>query len=253
MLPIGDDNSDRTRFPFVNYLLIATNILVFVFLQGMGTNYEFTFSLSTVPGEILSGDDITTATKTITDPYTGDEFLLPGLGVTPVHVWLTLITSMFMHGGWAHLGGNMLYLWVFGDNIENRLGHFKYLVFYIVTGIIASLTHVFTTQFLGHNMLIPSLGASGAISAILGAYILLFPRRRVHMFLFWLIVPVPAVIALGLWIVLQVLNSTRVLGGTEAGGVAYAAHIGGFIAGLLLIKFFDRGQEAVQRPQRRFF
>ena len=111
------------------------------------------------------------------DPYTGDEFELPGLGITPGHVWLTLITSMFMHGGWAHLGGNMLYLWVFGDNIENRLGHLRYLIFYLMTGVIVSLTHVLTTQFLGHSLLIPSLGASGAISGILGGYILLSPAE----------------------------------------------------------------------------
>jgi membrane associated rhomboid family serine protease len=187
------------------------------------------------------------------DPYTGDQFELPGLGISPQPVWLTLITSMFMHGGWAHLGGNMLYLWVFGDNIENRLGHVRYLFFYLLTGIIASLTHVLTTQFLGHNMLIPSLGASGAISGILGGYLLLFPTRSVHVFLFFTILSVPAILALGFWIVLQILNGTSALGGDEAGGVAYSAHIGGFIAGLVLIKFFDRGQKVIVRPERRFF
>lgn len=148
MIPIGDDNSDRKIFPIVNYLLIAVNILVFVFLQNMDPNGAFTFAYATVPGEILTGRDITTASEVITDPYTGQEFLLPGLEATPVHVWLTLITSMFMHGGWAHLGGNMLYLHVFGDNLENRMGHLRYLVFYCVTGLIASLAHVYTTHFL---------------------------------------------------------------------------------------------------------
>ena len=252
MLPIGDDNSDRTRFPFVNWILIALNILVFVFLQRMGADMGFTFSHATVPGEILTGSDIVTDSKVKIDPYTGDEFILPGLGITPGHVWLTLITSMFMHGGWAHLGGNMLYLYVFGDNIENRLGHMRYLIFYLLTGIIASLTHVVTTQFLGHDLLIPSLGASGAISGILGGYLILFPTRSVHVFLFITVVSVPAILALGFWIVLQVLNGTRTLGGAEAGGVAYAAHIGGFVAGLILIKFFDREPKVVARPQRRF-
>ena len=251
MLPIGDDNSDRTRFPFVNYILIALNVIVFVFLQRMGADLGFTYSHSTVPGEILTGNDIVTDSKVLRDPYTGDSFELPGLGVTPGHVWLTLITSMFMHGGWAHLGGNLLYLWVFGDNIENRIGHLRYLIFYLLTGIIASLTHVLTTSFLGHNLLIPSLGASGAISGILGGYILLFPTRSVHVFLFFTIISVPALVALGLWIVLQVLNGTSALGGDEAGGVAYSAHIGGFIAGLVLIKLFDIGPKLAVRTERR--
>ena len=251
MLPIGDDNSDRTRFPFVNYILIALNVIVFVFLQRMGADLGFTYSHSTVPGEILTGNDIVTDSKVLRDPYTGDSFELPGLGVTPGHVWLTLITSMFMHGGWAHLGGNLLYLWVFGDNIENRLGHLRYMIFYLLTGIIASLTHVLTTSFLGHNLLIPSLGASGAISGILGGYILLFPTRSVHVFLFFTIISVPALVALGLWIVLQVLNGTSALGGDEAGGVAYSAHIGGFIAGLVLIKLFDIGPKLAVRTERR--
>jgi membrane associated rhomboid family serine protease len=253
MLPIGDDNSDRTRVPIVNYLLIASNILVFVFLQRLGADIGFTYSHSTVPGEILTGNDIVTDSKIIVDPYTGDKFELPGLGVTPRPVWFTIITSMFMHGGLAHLGGNMLYLWVFGDNIENRLGHVRYLFFYLLTGIIASLTHVLTTQFLGHNLLIPSLGASGAISGVLGGYLLLFPTRSVHLFLFFTIISVPAILALGFWIVLQILNGTNALGGDEAGGVAYSAHIGGFIAGLILIKFFDRGPRPVVRAERRFF
>lgn len=247
MLPIGDDNSDRTRFPFVNWILIALNVFVFVFLQRMGADIGFTFSHATVPGEILTGTDIVTDSKVKIDPFTGDEFILPGLGITPGHVWLTLITSMFMHGGWAHLGGNMLYMYVFGDNIENRLGHIRYLLFYLVTGIIASLTHVVTTQVLGHDLLIPSLGASGAISGILGGYLVLFPTRSVHVFLFITVVSVPAIVALGFWIVLQVLNGTRTLGGEEAGGVAYAAHIGGFVAGLILIKFFDREPKVVRR------
>jgi membrane associated rhomboid family serine protease len=240
MLPIGDDNSDRIRTPYVNYLLIAANILVFVFLQQMGQNIDFTFSYSAVPGEILSGKDI------VTDAVITRN-LIPGLGVTNIPVWLTLITSIFMHGGLAHLGGNMLYLWVFGDNIENRLGHIRYLFFYLLVGIIASLSHVFAEAVLGHNLLVPSLGASGAISGILGAYILLFPGRRVSVFFGFFLLSVPAFVVLGLWIVFQVLSGLGTLGGQEAGGVAYAAHIGGFIAGLVLIKLFDRGQKPVAR------
>ncbi|MGB8192916.1 MAG: rhomboid family intramembrane serine protease [Chitinophagaceae bacterium] len=256
MLPIGDDNSDRTRTPFITYLLIAVNILVFVFLQKMGEDTDFTMSYSTVPAEIVSGRDHVTDSRVEINPIDGERYRMPGLGVTAVPVWFTLIISMFMHGGWAHLGGNLLYLWVFGDNIENRLGHFRYLLFYLVTGIIASLTHVFTTSFLGHDMLVPSLGASGAISGVLGAYLMLYPMRRVHVFFIITVVSVPALVALGLWIVFQIVNGMGALGsGSELGGVAYSAHIGGFIAGLLLIHFFKPKEETrvVQKQRRGFF
>ena len=238
MFPIGDDNSDRTITPYVNYLIIALNVLVFVFLQGMDGNSSFTLSYATVPAEILSGRDIVTDAKLITDPNTGDQFTMPGLGPTLIPVYFTLITSMFMHGGWAHIAGNMLYLWIFGDNIENAIGHKRYLFFYLVCGIIASLSHVFVTKFSGQNLLIPSLGASGAISGVLGAYILLFPKRRVTMFFIRFITQVSAFWAIGIWIVFQLINGLGMLGGAEAGGVAYGAHLGGFIAGLLLIKLF---------------
>ncbi|MBX2921291.1 MAG: rhomboid family intramembrane serine protease [Chitinophagaceae bacterium] len=239
LLPIGDDNSDRTRTPYVNYILIAVNIFVFIFFQGFGGNEVFTYAFSTVPAEIITGLDIVTQPHLEVDANTGITFSVPGLQPTPIPVYFTLITSMFMHGGWAHLGGNMLYLAIFGDNIENRLGHFRYLVFYFVCGIIASLSHVFSTVMLHQNSLIPSLGASGAISGVLGAYLLLFPGRKVHAFLLWFIISIPAVLALGVWIFFQVISGLGMLGGEETGGVAYAAHIGGFIAGFLLIKLFD--------------
>lgn len=239
LLPIGDDNSDRTITPYINYILIVLNVLVFIFLQGAGNNMFFTYAFSTVPAEIITGTDIVTQSQLVIDPNTGQQFEMPGLQPTPVSVYITLFTSMFMHGGWAHLGGNMLYLWIFGDNIENRLGHVRYLAFYIVCGIIASLSHVFSTLILNQNSLVPSLGASGAISGVLGAYLLLFPTRRVHAFLFLFRISIPAVLALGLWIGFQVVSGLGMLGGDESGGVAYAAHIGGFIAGFLLIKFFD--------------
>jgi len=225
MLPIGDDDSDRRFAPLINYILIAINVLVFVFLQGMGGNEKFTYAFSTVPAEILTGKDIAAG---VLEP-------------TPVPVYFTLITSMFMHGGWAHLLGNMLFLWVFGDNIENRIGHIRYLIFYLVCGIIASLSHVFVS---GSDSLIPSLGASGAISGVLGGYLLLFPSRRVRVIMGRGITTVPAFVALGIWIVFQVISQMGVLGGDQGGGgVAYAAHIGGFIAGLALIKIFDIGTQ----------
>src|SRR4030095_3135200 len=248
MFPIGDDNSDRTMTPYVNYIIIALNVIVFVFLQGMSGDSPFTFSYSTVPGEILTGRDIVTNAQVITDPSTGNHVTMPGLGPTNIPVYLTLITSMFMHGGFAHILGNMLYLWIFGDNIENAMGHRRYLLFYLLCGVIASLSHVFATKLLGQNLLVPSLGASGAISGVLGAYILLFPKRRVTMFLFRFISHVSAFWAIGIWILFQIINGLGMLGGSEAGGVAYAAHIGGFLAGLVLIKLFVRSTKEAYKP-----
>src|SRR6185295_14232765 len=145
VFPLYDDDSDRQSTPWVNYAIIALNIFVFVVLQGIGTNEQFTYSFSTVPQEILTGHDIVTAARVVIDPVTNQRFQIPGLGETPFSVYITLFTSMFMHGGIAHIGGNMLFLWIFGDNIEDRLGHFRYLLFYLVCGVIASLAHVFTT------------------------------------------------------------------------------------------------------------
>lgn len=231
MFPISDDNSDRVRTAYVNYALIAANIIVFIFFQGMGSNQAFLLSFSTVPGEIISGQDVVF-----------DE--MGQLGRTPIPVYGTLLTSMFMHGGIAHLAGNMLYLWVFGDNLENRMGHQRYLAFYIICGLLASLAHIGLSYITGKDLFVPSLGASGAISGVMGGYILLFPRNKVNVIAIGAIVSVPAVVSLGIWIALQLVNGLGMLGGTaEGGGVAYAAHIGGFIAGLLLVKFFDTGNK----------
>jgi membrane associated rhomboid family serine protease len=242
LFPIGDDNTDRTIVPVVNYVLIALNILVFVFLQGLGSNLEFTYAYSTVPEEIVTGSDVITEDALVQDPYTGQTFTQPGLQATPVSVYITLFTSMFMHGGFAHIFGNMLYLWIFGDNIENLMGHKRYLAFYLVCGILASLAHVLSTALTDSNMFIPSLGASGAISGVLGGYMLLFPGRRVRVLIFRTIQEVPAIVAIGLWFLFQLVNGLGMLGGgSEGGGVAYAAHIGGFIAGLVLVKIFAAG------------
>lgn len=253
LFPIGDDNRDRHLTPVVNYLLIALNVFVFIFLQGMGNEIGFTFAYSTVPAEILTGRDIITDPKILEDPLTGQRVEMPGLQRTPVPVYLTLLTSMFMHGGVAHLVGNMMYLWIFGDNLEDAMGHRNYLLFYLICGVLAGLSHVFATAYLNQNPFIPSLGASGAISGVLGGYIILFPRRAVHVWLFWGIISVPAFVALGLWIVFQVVNGMGALGGEEAGGIAYAAHIGGFIAGLILVKMFVRRPQVLPRQQRKYF
>ena len=238
MIPISDDDSDRKITPYVNYIFIAINIIVFIVYQKFGSNIDFTYSYATVPAEILSGHDIVTAATNVHDPISGQDVTIPGLGITAIPVWLTLITSMFMHGGIAHLGGNMLYLWIFGDNLEDKLGHVRYFFFYMLCGIIASLTHVFSDYLFGENHLIPSLGASGAISGVMGGYLLLFPTKRVTILFIIFFIRVPAFIVLGSWILLQVANGTGYLGGSEASGIAYAAHIGGFLAGLILIKKF---------------
>ncbi|HYH16208.1 MAG TPA: rhomboid family intramembrane serine protease [Flavisolibacter sp.] len=248
--PIGDDNRDRNRTPYINYLLILINILVFIFLQGLGTDMHFTFAYSTVPAEILSGRDFVTDSKILQDPYTGQRVEMPGLQRTDIPIYLTLISSMFMHGGIAHLAGNMLYLWICGDNLENRMGHQRYLFFYLLCGIIAGLSHVFASAFMGSSLLIPSLGASGAISGVLGGYMLLFPTRRIYLWVLLGTIAVPAFLAVGLWFIFQVINGLGALGGEEAGGIAYAAHIGGFIAGMILVKFFVPKQII---PQKRFY
>ena len=256
ILPIGDDNTGRATTPFVNYALIAANILVFVLFQGMGSDESrFTYAWATVPAEIASGRDIVTQDRVVNVEPTNQRMRIPGLQPTPVSVYLTLLVSMFMHGGWAHLGGNMLFLWIFGDNLEDRLGRLRYLLFYLICGVLASLAHVFSTVALASNtseMLVPSLGASGAISGVLGGYVLLYPRNRVHVIIFRIFTTVPAYVALGLWFLFQFISGLGMLGSdAREGGVAYAAHIGGFIAGLALVKLFAVGRPASPAPTAR--
>ena len=249
-IPIGDDNRDRRTTPYINYLFIIINVLVFIFLQDFGRNWRFTFAYATVPAEILTGEDYVTRSKVLRDVLTGQTIDMPGLQPTNIPVYLTLITSMFMHGGLAHIIGNMLFLMVFGDNIEDAMGHARYFFFYLLCGVLASLSHVFASYYLGQSIYIPSLGASGAISGVLGAYILLFPTKGVHMWVFWFIVTLPAFLAVGIWFVFQIINGLGMLGGEEAaGGVAYAAHIGGFVFGLLLVKLFVK-RRRVEKVRR---
>src|SRR5687767_145566 len=248
VFPLYDDNTGRTTVPIVNYILIVINILVFVFLQQLGTNDRFTFAFSTVPQEIVTGRDITSPDRIRQDAVTGQELLVPGLQATPFSVYLTLLFSMFMHGGIAHIAGNMLFLWIFGDNLEHTLGHIRYVIFYLVCGLIASLAHVITTVMFATDpasLLIPSLGASGAISGVLGGYVLLHPHRRVTVILFRFLTDVPAYVAIGIWFGFQLISGLGFLGGgSQLGGVAYAAHIGGFIAGIALVKVFTIGRQS---------
>lgn len=242
VLPIGDDNSDRISFPVVNSILIAINIVVFVFFQGLGENSDFTRAFSTVPAEIISGTDVVTKDQVVTMSTSAgpQQVLIPGLQETPIPVYLTILTAMFMHGGFAHLLGNMWFLWIFGDNIEQSVGRARYVVFYLLCGVLASLAHVILNRS-EPSSLIPSLGASGAISGVMGAYLVLHPHRRVTVLLVRIVTQVPAYVAVGLWFAFQLVSGLGALGG-ESSGVAYGAHIGGFIAGAVLAKPFLLGR-----------
>lgn len=237
VFPIGDDNSDRQTFPYVTIALLAANIFVFVVLQGMGQNEDFTMAYVQVPAEIISGKDI------VTEPSIRDiniqgqviEVPVPGLQPTPIPVWLTLFTAIFMHGSIMHLAGNMWFLWIFGDNIEDDMGHVKYLIFYLATGVLASLAFV-ALNSTGEAALTPCLGASGAISGVLGAYLVLHPHRRVSVILLRLMVDVPGYVAVGIWFLFQIVSGFFDAQAGGGGGVAYSAHVAGFVAGMILAK-----------------
>lgn len=234
MFPISDDNSDRTITPVVNYVFIAINALVFVLLQGLGGNDSFSYAFSLVPREITQGIDIS-GVQIIRDSL-GNSGQVPHYE-TPLPVYFNFLSSMFMHGDIMHIVGNMLFLWIFGDNLENLLGHIRYAAFYLVCGFAAAFAQI----FMDSDSIIPMLGASGAISGVLGGYILLFPQRQVRALIFNFLTTVPAFVAIGIWIVYQLVVGYLTPAGI--GGVAYAAHIGGFIAGIALIKVFAMGRQ----------
>ena len=233
MFPIGDDNSGRRMQPITNYTIIFINVVVFVFLQGLGGNDAFTYAYSLVPKEVMTGTDLVGVIP-ITDAF-GKVLGDIQLQQTFPSVYVTFLTSMFMHGGISHIFGNMLFLFIFGDNIENRIGHIRYAAFYLICGFAAAVGQI----IMGPDSVIPMLGASGAISGVLGGYLLLYPNNRVKALLFNFFTEVPAYVALGIWIVYQIVLGFLTPSGT--GGVAYAAHLGGFIAGLALIKVFAIG------------
>ena len=202
MFPIGDDNSSRRTVPLVTYALIVMNVLFF--LVEMSGGDAFIMKWAFVPSRFLAN---------------------------PIADFPTLFTSMFMHGGWVHLGGNMLYLWIFGDNVEDRFGHAKFIIFYLLCGLGATFAQLMFS--LGSN--IPNLGASGAIAGVLGAYLVMFPQGRVHVLMGRGVIPMPALIVVGLWFVLQFFSGIDSISNTaDTGGVAYMAHVGGFIAGFVL-------------------
>ena len=224
MLPIGDDEGSAQGARIVTIALIALNVLAFFVELGQGSEgalQSFITAWGVVPREFSVGHDL---------PPT-----------IPLPFWSTLITSMFLHGGWMHLGGNMLYLWIFGDNLERVMGAAKYAAFYLVCGIAAGLAHIL---FAGGSM-VPSVGASGAISGVLGGYLLMFPQNRVKVLTRGGVASVPAIVVLGMWIVIQLVSQLGSIAETsQGGGVAYMAHIGGFVAGMALVKLFATRQLA---------
>jgi membrane associated rhomboid family serine protease len=219
-IPLKDLNPSRT-YPFVNITLILGNIAVFIYQVGLETTLSqrgadaFLLPYCMVPARIPS----------FLAGHTGFEI-----------AFLPLVTSMFLHSNWLHIAGNMLFLWIFGDNVEDFFGHFTYLLFYLVCGIGAGLLHVL---FNLHSS-VPALGASGAISGVMGAYILLYPRARILTLVVIFPLPVPAVVFLGLWYVMQFLSGLSTLGMKATGGVAVWAHIGGFLLGMLLTTLVRR-------------
>lgn len=207
MMPLGDDNSLRKTAPVVTYILIVINILVFLLEVSAGE--AFIEKWAFVPSRFSQN---------------------------PSGELSTIFTSMFMHGGWLHLFGNMLYLWIFGDNVEDAFGSLKFLAFYLICGVGA----VFSQMMIDPGSTLPNVGASGAIAGVLGAYILLFPRGSVRVLVGNTITALPALIVIGVWFLLQFMSQVNSLSSTQdgAGGVAYMAHIGGFIAGVVLTLVF---------------
>lgn len=248
MLPIGSDDSDLRERPFVTYALIAINVAVFFFLQDMGRNLRFTYAYSLVPYEFLSGHDLVSETPYIIDtvkreviaedPH-GRLHLMP----SPDPVYFTLLSSLFMHGSFMHLLGNMLFLYIFGKHLEDALGMLRFLVFYLVAGACASLIHILFNQELPGSI-IPTLGASGAISGVLAGYVMLFPHKRIAVIIAFFAVELPAWVFIGIWFAFQIINGVGIFGGGgQSDGIAYAAHLGGFVVGLALIVPFSTGRE----------
>src|SRR5450759_680449 len=206
MFPIGDDDTSRRTVPLVTYALVILNVIFFIIELSGGESFIGKWAF--VPSRFLAN---------------------------PLGDFLTLFTSLFMHAGWVHLGGNMLYLWIFGDNVEDRFGHIKFTLFYLLCGVAATFAQLAFSA--ASN--IPNLGASGAIAGVLGAYILMFPQGKVNVLMGRGVIPMPALVVIGLWIVLQFFSGIGSIATTaDTGGVAYMAHIGGFIAGFVLTFLF---------------
>lgn len=233
-LPLGDDNHHRLRPPVVVGVLVAANLAVWVAQLMLGE--AATGGYAAVPYEISHNVDLTRDASLALQSVVvdGQRHLVPQYpGPTPIH--LTLLTSMFMHGSWMHIIGNLLYLWIFGDQIEDLLGHGRFIVFYLLCGLTAGLAQV----VMDPSSIIPCVGASGAIAGVLGAYLVKHPANHVRVLVGVWVVSMPALLVLGGWIALQVYEQMNSLVGQQGGGVAYAAHIGGFVAGMLLVFVFS--------------
>ncbi len=229
LFPIGDDNRNLHGVAYVTISLVVINIIVFVFFQHAGGNEVFTHGWSVIPYELWNGVDLIAPQNVMFR----DEMVVIEHYPGPTPIYLTVFSAMFMHANWVHLVGNLLFLWIFGDNVEQRFGRIPFILFYVLSGIIATGVQV----WLSPGGVVPNLGASGAIAGVLGAYMILFPRNRVHALVFWFIISVPAFLAIGMWILLQVVSGWGMLtmaGGPASGGVAYGAHVGGFVAGVVL-------------------
>ncbi len=225
MIPLSDEPRESRRlYPFVVVALVVLNVLVFLYTQlflGPNALAGFFQAYGAVPYRITQGVN--------PPPH------------SPNPVWLTIFTSMFIHGGWLHIGGNMLYLWIFGDNVESAMGHVRFLIFYLVSGVGASLAQI----LIDPTSRIPAIGASGAIAGVLAAYVLFYPHARVKTLIllvpFITVTSVSALFLIGFWILIQVVSGLAELGAASSGGVAYFAHIGGFFVGLLLANSFRSG------------
>lgn len=246
LIPIGDDDRRLKGPAVVSLSLLAANLAVFFLFQQAGLNDAFTYGWSVIPQEIVSGVDFVQPRTVVADGQRVQIPQAPG----PSPIYLTILSAMFMHGGFAHLFGNLLYLWIFGDNVEQRLGSARFLGFYLVCGLAATVAQI----MLNPSSIVPNLGASGAISGVLGAYIVFFPRNRVHALFFYFIVSVPAFVAIGLWIAFQFFNGLgSIVAQPALGGVAYGAHIGGFLAGVTMAgvaRAFASGRKQTPADER---
>ena len=223
LFPIADDNKGVSGPAYVTWALLAVNIGVFLLQM---SDESITSGWSIIPREITTGVDLVD-TQFVT--VGGEQVPVPQAPGPPI-IYLTLLTHMFMHGGFGHIFGNMLYLWIFGDNVEHRFGHFLFFVFYIISGLVAALAQLMVSP----DGVVPNLGASGAIWGVMGAYVVLFPRNKVKAIVFYMIVSIPSVFVIGMWAALQIYQSVNTSGDGQLGGVAHLAHIGGLVAGLAM-------------------
>ena len=250
MIPLADENPSGKK-PYVVYALVILNILAYIYdVLGAQGPFGLLWNYSMIPYSVIHNVPVMQKLPVV---YNGMQGVVERLhqGLQPQ--WLTIFTSMFMHGGLAHIGFNMLYLWIFGNNIEDALGHIKFLFFYLGCGVLAALAHIYS----GPNSTIPTVGASGAIAGVLGAYLILFPRNSVRTLImlgwFWDFVDIPAIFVLGSWFVIQIVSGLFGAAGMQGGGVAYWAHVGGFLAGVVLIivmggRKYVRRQRATMDP-----